>query len=103
MKALDLQYHDIAEDGLYWRMRAQGLCDSKILKEEDIAEAMNTPPKGTRAQARGRAICEVCGDANARANWMSVVSSRGTMQLNDPFLSEGQWVAPPKPVARRTM
>lgn len=102
MKALDLQYHDISEDGLYWRMRARGVCDSRILSEGDIAAAMNALPKGTRARARGTAICEVWRDTQARANWMSVTSSKGTMQLDDPFVCEGQWVAPPKPEAQKT-
>jgi hypothetical protein len=101
MKAMDLRYHDISEDGLYWRMRAQGVCDSKILSEDEIATAMNTLPKGTRAQARGKAICEVCRDEKARANWMSVIASKGTMQLDDPFVCEGQWVTPSKPETRK--
>lgn len=94
MKTIDLRYHDIAEDGLYWRLRAQGICNSGILTEEDIAQAMNLPTTGTRAQARGKAICEAWRDSSAHANWMMVASSRGTMQLPDPFASEGQWTAP---------
>jgi hypothetical protein len=102
MKTLDLQYHDISADGLYYRGRAQGIWDSKISTEEAIAQAMNTPPKGTRAQARGKAICEVWRDPSARANWMGVTSARGVMQLNDPFVCEGHWTAPPKPETQKT-
>ena len=102
MKLIDLRYHDISEDGLYWRMRAQGICDSRIVGEEDIARAMNTPPQGTRAQARGTAICEVRRDSSARAHWMGVTSARGAMQLNDPFGCEGQWIAPATPEPKQT-
>ena len=102
MKALDLLYHDVGEVGLYWRMRAQGLCDSRILRQEDIAQAMNTPPKGTRAQARGKAICEVWRDSSARASWMGVTAARGVMPLNDPFGCEGQWTAPARAEPKMT-
>lgn len=103
MKTLDLQYHDISPDGLYYRGRAQGIWDSKIITKEAIAQAMNTPPRGTRAQARGRAICQIWQqDPTARANWMAVTSSRGVMRLDDPFICEGQWIAPPKPETQKT-
>jgi hypothetical protein len=101
-KTLDLRYHDIGEDGLYYRGRAQGIWDSKIITEEAIAQAMNTPPQGTRAWARGQAICQAWRDSSARANWMGVTSARGAMPLNDPFGCEGQWIAPAKPEPKQT-
>jgi hypothetical protein len=102
LKALDLQYHDIGNAGLYWQMRAQGICNSSILRNEDVTAALNTPPQGTRAQPRAKAICEVWRDASARAHWMAVTSARGTMELPDPFAGSGQWVAPPKTEAKKT-
>ena len=102
LKRLDLQYHDIGADGLYYRGRAQGIWDSKIITEEAIAQARNTPPQGTRAQARGQAICQVWRDPSARANWMGVTSARGAMPLNDPFVCEGQWTTPAKPEPKQT-
>jgi len=102
LKAMDLQYHDISERGLHWRMRQNGLCGSSVLDRRDIEQAMSSCPKGTRAEARGKAICEVWGNTRARANWVTVMSpTRGRMQLNDPFQSQGQWVAPKKPEAKR--
>jgi len=102
LKRLDLQYHDIGADGLYYRGRAQGIWDSKIITEEAIAQARNRPPQGTRAQARGKEICEVWRDPSARANWMSVTSARGAMRFNDPFGCEGQWIAPATPEPKQT-
>jgi hypothetical protein len=102
MKRLDLRYHDVAEDGLYWRLRRQGLANSTIVTEEEIAQAMLLPPKDTRAHARGAAIVEAWPEAAARANWMKVTSARGTLDLSNPFATEGQWTGAPQPEPKKT-
>ena len=94
MKAMDLKYHQIGKHGLYWRLRAAGACNSAILSDQEIREAMNRPPSGTRAHARAMAIREVWPDAKARANWALVVGRKGSMPLNDPFASTGCWKQP---------
>jgi proteasome accessory factor A len=50
---MDLQYHDVKRTrGLYYLLDQQEVIQ-KIAMEEDIQEAMHTPPQTTRAKVRG--------------------------------------------------
>ncbi len=50
---MDLQYHDVKRTrGLYYLLDQQEVIQ-KIATEEDIQEAMHTPPQTTRAKVRG--------------------------------------------------
>jgi len=53
---IDLQYHDVNRDrGLFYKMQDRGLVE-RICNDEDIDEAIETPPQTTRARLRGEFI-----------------------------------------------
>ncbi|MBA3962145.1 MAG: proteasome accessory factor PafA2 family protein [Chthoniobacterales bacterium] len=56
LQAIDLQYHDIQPDsGLYHELVRQGAM-RRLLTEDEIKQAISTPPAETRAYFRGRAV-----------------------------------------------
>jgi proteasome accessory factor A len=53
---LDLSYHDVDRSrGIYNIMASRGMVD-RIVSDNDIAEAVRTPPQTTRARLRGKFI-----------------------------------------------
>ncbi len=53
---VDLQYHDVNRSrGLFYRMQARGLVE-RTVTDDDIREAVETPPQTTRARLRGEFI-----------------------------------------------
>jgi hypothetical protein len=96
MLLLDMDYHKISADGLYWKARAAGLVNSSIVKDPEILAAMSRPPKGTRAVARGELVRRHYRDSSARANWMHFWTKQGIANFHvDPLSEEIHWV--PKP------
>ncbi len=77
MKSLDLEYHNIdPERGLFRGLEQEG----RILQfspEEKIAEAMDSPPDGTRAMVRGKAV-EYCADSIKNIHWTGVEYKDGS-------------------------
>ncbi len=53
---MDLQYHDVKRSrGLYYLLDKQNLI-KKIVTEDEVEQAMTTPPQSTRAKVRGEFI-----------------------------------------------
>ncbi len=91
MIAMDIVYHDIGENGLYHRLAKAQAVNSRMTTEEEILDARCQPPKGTRAEARAKAICEIASDSGAVANWWEAKSSRRRTRFMDPFQTEYSW------------
>lgn len=73
---LDLQYHDLRRDkGLYFTLERQGYVD-RIVTDEEILLAMNTPPPDTRAYFRGTCL-QKYPDEVYGASWSSVIFDTG--------------------------
>ncbi|VUZ86582.1 proteasome component, partial [Candidatus Methylomirabilis lanthanidiphila] len=73
---LDLQYHDLRRDkGLYFTLERQGYVD-RIVSDEEILSAMNTPPPDTRAYFRGMCL-QKYPDEVYGASWSSVIFDTG--------------------------
>ena len=77
--------------GLHYKRLKQGLID-RVLKDEDIIKAIETPPKDTRAFLR-RKLCDEYGDDVFGVDWsyVSVRESDGGMRrfdLPDPMATE---------------
>lgn len=103
MLLTDLLYHDIGEQGLYWRLQRTGAVNSRIVDEASIARAMNEPPKGTRAEQRAETSDEFWGTAeDAAANWDRIVSSKFVWDLSDPLVTSVEKVPRPTPKPKRT-
>jgi proteasome accessory factor A len=92
MRLTDLQYHSIGEDGLYWRLRAEGAVNSRIVTDAEIQHAMQHPPEGTRAWRRGMEIAKLQNREVAHANWMLVQEPGRRLVLNDPVQTDVEWI-----------
>jgi proteasome accessory factor A len=80
LRALDLQYHDVDPDkGLYNRLVARGAMRT-LFTEEEINDAVSTPPQRTRAYFRGRCVSDF-PDSLVAANWDSLVFDIGESHL----------------------
>jgi len=80
LRALDLQYHDVdPEKGLYNRLASRGSM-RRLFTDDQIVEAVTSPPKRTRAYFRGRCVSEFAGSLVA-ANWDSLVFDVGEAHL----------------------
>ncbi|MDX1620231.1 MAG: Pup--protein ligase [Nitriliruptorales bacterium] len=93
---VDLSYHNVArERGLYYLLERQGRVD-RVLEDDEIAEAKDEPPPGTRAALRGRFIRH----AKARrrdytVDWVHLKlndQAQRTVLCKDPFRSEDERV-----------
>jgi proteasome accessory factor A len=80
LQLVDLQYSDVRPDkGLYNRLVARGDMD-RLLDEDEVVEAMTTPPSDTRAYFRGRCLERYAGQVVA-ASWDSVIFDVGRESL----------------------
>jgi proteasome accessory factor A len=69
---IDLQYSDLRpEKGLYARLVARGQIE-RLLAEEDVEAAVQSPPEDTRAYFRGRCLAQYA-ERIAAASWDSVI------------------------------
>lgn len=76
MAAIDLQYHDLRPSrSLYARLDME-----RLVSAADVAEAVTTPPRGTRAWFRGRCLARWPAEV-ATANWDSLVFDLGSDPL----------------------
>lgn len=89
---IDLEYHDISNAGLFWRLRDSGAINSRLASDEAITRAMEIAPPGTRAALRSQAIKELSAAEGGTANWSAVTSPLRRMDLSDPFTVESQWI-----------
>jgi proteasome accessory factor A len=72
LQLIDLQYSDMRPDkGLYQRLAARGAVD-RLVSDEEIEEAVTTPPQNTRAFFRGECLARY-GENVAAASWDSVI------------------------------
>jgi proteasome accessory factor A len=71
VRMLDLQYHDTRpEKGLYSMLDRQGRVE-RIVTDEEIQEAIHTPPEDTRAYFRGECLRRYPGEVFG-VNWDSI-------------------------------
>jgi proteasome accessory factor A len=76
IRAIDLQYHDVRRDrGLYNRLVAGGKVE-RLVRDDEIDQAVMEPPTDTRAYFRGRCISRY-PDAIAAASWDSLIVDVG--------------------------
>ncbi len=83
LMAIDLEYHHIdPESGLYYEM-ARSCTQRRLVSDEAVARAVMTPPVGSRAAFRGRAV-EKFGGAITSIQWEEVAfrTARGERTLS---------------------
>ena len=72
IRMLDLQYHDIRPNkGLYARLLKNGRVE-RLLKHEEIVQAINNPPVDTRAYFRGMCLQKYPNEVHS-ASWNSMI------------------------------
>jgi hypothetical protein len=77
LQALDLEYHNILPDqGLFYDLVQQGAMRS-LVREEEIRDAIFTPPQTTRAYFRGRSVARF-NNAITSIQWDEITFSNGT-------------------------
>jgi proteasome accessory factor PafA2 len=80
LRLVDLQYSDVRLDkGLYNRLVTRGSM-KRLVTEEEVLEAVTTPPSDTRAYFRGRTL-EKYASSIAAASWDSVIFDVGKESL----------------------
>ena len=77
LRAFDLQYHDMRPERCL-ALRA-GL--RKLVGDDEVATAVHSPPKDTRAWFRGTVLARFT-DQVVTANWDSVVFDTGSSSLS---------------------
>jgi len=83
LRAVDLQYHDLRPDrSLAARAGLRTICS-----EDEISDAISTPPDDTRAYFRGRCLSRF-GDEIVSANWDSMVFDTGGSSLRRVSMME---------------
>ncbi len=88
LKSLDLEYHNLHPDrGLFMALEMEGKIH-RLTTDDQIKEAMTTPPANTRAAIRGLCV-ERFGDQIHRIQWERVVFQNGLfkkeLDLNNLF------------------
>ena len=84
---MDLQYHDLRQDrGLYFLMERQGAVE-RILTEQDIADAIESPPVDTRAYFRGM-VLKKFRDQVFGVNWDSMSFNLGEGPIKRILMEE---------------
>lgn len=96
VQMVDLAYHDVMRDrGLYHLLVRQGRVE-RLIADEDIEQAMVTPPATTRAALRGRFI--TAAKANRRdytVDWVHLKlndQAQRTVLCKDPFRNDDERV-----------
>jgi proteasome accessory factor A len=84
---IDLQYHDIRPGkGLYYRLEQSDAVE-RIASDEEIAHAVNDPPRDTRAYFRGMCLQRYSEDI-VSASWDSVLFDLKEGPLKKIFMLE---------------
>ncbi len=94
---LDLQYHDIRRDkGLFYKIQDRGRAD-RTLVDNEMYEAIDTPPQTTRAKLRGDFIRKAKErKRDYTVDWVHLKlndQAQRTVLCKDPFRSEDERVA----------
>jgi proteasome accessory factor A len=87
VEMLDLQYHDLRPDkGLYYLLERQGRAE-RIVTDEEILAAIQTPPTDTRAYFRGECLKKY-GAAVFGVNWDSISFGVGSEPIKRILMAE---------------
>jgi proteasome accessory factor A len=93
---LDLQYHDISRRrGIFHRLQQRGLVE-RVCTDEEIDEAIETPPQTTRARLRGAFIARAKEQQrDYTVDWVHLKlndQAQRTVLCKDPFRSHDERV-----------
>ncbi len=97
VQLLDLQYHDVRRSqGVFYRMQDRGLLE-RTLTDDQMLDAIDTPPQTTRAKLRGDFIRRAKEQKrDYTVDWVHLKlndQAQRTVLCKDPFKSEDERVA----------
>jgi proteasome accessory factor A len=88
MQSLDLEYHNVSPaNGLYYGLERAGAM-RRMVTDEQVAEAMTSPPENTRALGRGQIVSQLIARPGARyvIDWDAVyIELNKQLDLKNPF------------------
>jgi len=88
MQSLDLEYHNVNPNtGLFYGLEQSGAI-RRIVTDEEVEEAMTSPPENTRAYGRGQIVSQLISKPGARyvIDWDAVYIERNRqLDLKNPF------------------
>ena len=88
MQSLDLEYHNVSPDtGLYYGLEQSGAI-RRVVTDEQVQEAILTPPHNTRALGRGQIVSQLINKPGSRyvIDWDAVYIERNRqLDLKNPF------------------
>jgi Pup-ligase protein len=89
---LDMRFGIIGE-GIFDALDRQGLLRHRIVSDEQVSRAMQTPPAETRARLRGQMVGELAGRGGGWCGWTSLLDRNRSkvLDLCDPWAGECSW------------
>ena len=88
MQSLDLEYHNVSPNaGLYYGLEESGAI-RRVVTDEQVQEAITTPPENTRALGRGQIVAQLINKPGTRyvIDWDAVYIERNRqLDLKNPF------------------
>jgi proteasome accessory factor A len=88
MQSLDLEYHNVNPNaGLFYGLEQSGAI-RRVVTDEQVEEAITTPPENTRALGRGQIVSQLISKPGARyvIDWDAVYIERNRqLDLKNPF------------------
>jgi len=83
LRKIDFKYHELSDDGYYYKLALAGLC-TPILAPETIEQARRLPPTSSSAHKRGNFIREF-GDQIDWVTWrkLKLVNNPEMIQLQE--------------------
>ncbi len=96
LQMVDLQYHDIRRSsGLFYRLQERGMVE-RTLDDEEMMDAIETPPNATRARLRGEFIrAAKAARRDYTVDWVHLKLNdqvQRTVLCKDPFKSSDERV-----------
>ncbi len=97
VQLIDLQYHDVRRSqGLFYKMQDRGMVE-RTLTDDQMTDAIDTPPQTTRAKLRGDFIRKAKEQKrDYTVDWVHLKlndQAQRTVLCKDPFKSEDERVA----------
>ncbi len=83
-----MRFSELSERGVFNVLDRAGVLDHRVDGVDDIAAAMDTPPRDTRAAVRGEVVQRLTeAKTRSRAEWTSVTDLDHTrvLDLGNPF------------------
>jgi len=92
---LDMRFGELGERGIFNTLDRAGVLNHHVDGVGDIASAVDTPPRNTRAAVRGRVLQRFAEDhTHYRAEWMRIIdfNLNRVLDLRDPFEAAERWL-----------